>query len=74
MTDKEMLINEISLLPDFMIKRLLEIVHYVNIGIESEYVPETENEFYNTREFGKLVSDSVAEHQSGRTEEMDILT
>jgi len=74
MTDREMLINEINLLPDFMIKQFLEIVHYIKTGTENEYVSETDNEFYNTREFGELVSDALAEHKSGRTEEMDILT
>lgn len=73
MTDREMLINEINGLPDFIIRQLLDIVHYVKIGTENEYVPETENDFYNSREFGKLVSDAVSDYKAGETQDMDIL-
>lgn len=73
MTDKEILLREIDGLPDFMIKQLLDMVHYIRIGIESVYIPETDNDFYNTPEFGKFVSDAVADYKVGRTENMDTL-
>jgi len=70
MTNRERLINEIKLLPDFIIKQLLDIVRYVKIGVENEFVPETDNPFYNSYEFKKIVSESIADYQSGNTEDM----
>ncbi|MCK4390717.1 MAG: hypothetical protein KAV83_10850 [Desulfobacterales bacterium] len=73
MSERETLINEINRLPDFMIKQLLNIVYYIKLGIENEYVPETTNVFYNTQEFKKIVGESIVEYRSGKTEDMDIL-
>jgi len=73
MTNREILIREINVLPDFIIKQILDIVHYVKIGIENEFVPETDNSFYNSSEFKKIVSESIADYHSGNTEDMDIL-
>jgi len=71
MTDREMLINEINLLPDFVIKQLLDIVHYLRRGIDYEYAPQTENEFYNSVQFKAVISDAIKEYQSGKTEELE---
>lgn len=73
MTDRETLIKQINGLPDFMIKQLLDIVHYIKLGIENEYVPKTSNVFYNSQEFKEIVSESIVDYRSGKTEDMDIL-
>ena len=73
MTNREVLINEINNLPDFIIKQLLDIIYYIKIGVEYEYVSETSNEFYNSQEFQSIVSESINEHRSGKTEDMDVL-
>ncbi|MBU1261722.1 hypothetical protein KKH56_06990 [bacterium] len=73
MTDREILANEINVLPDFMVRQLLDIVHYVKLGVENEYISKTDNEFYNSKEFEKIVSESIVEYQSGKTQDMDIL-
>ncbi len=73
MTEREELIHEISILPDFIIPRLLNIVHYIRIGVENEYLPETENEFYNSPEFRQTVLESVADYEAGNTKEMDVI-
>ena len=73
MTDRETLIKQINGLPDFIIKQLLNIVHYIKLGIENEYVPGTNNVFYNSQEFKEIVSESIVEYRSGKTEDMDIL-
>lgn len=72
MTNKELLINEINNLPDFIIKQLIDIIHYIKIGVEYEYVPETSNEFYNSQEFQHIVSESINEYRSGKTKDMDV--
>ncbi len=72
MTNKELLINEINNLPDFIIKQLIDIIHYIKIGVEYEYIPETNNEFYNSQEFQHIVSESINEHRSGKTKDIDI--
>ena len=73
MSDRALLINEINQLPDFMVDRLLTIVRYIKLGIESEYIPESDNEFYKSESFKNMVSHSVAEYQAGQTAPMDIL-
>ncbi|MGK5095417.1 hypothetical protein WDW89_25825 [Deltaproteobacteria bacterium TL4] len=74
MTNREVLINEINHLPDFVIKQLLDIIHYIKIGVEYEYVSETSNEFYNSEEFQDVVSKSINEYRSGKTEDMDVFS
>ena len=73
MSEREVLINEIKGLPDFIIEQLSEIVRYIKIGIENEYLSKTNNDFYNSVQFKNIVSESIAEYRSGRTENMDIL-
>lgn len=72
MTNREVLINEINNLPDFIIKQLMDIIHYIKIGVEYEYVSETDNEFYNSQKFQNIVSESINEYRSGKTEDMDV--
>jgi len=71
--EREVLIKEIKGLPDFIIEQLLGIVRYIKIGIENEYISETNNDFYNSARFKDIVSESIAEYRSGKTEDMDIL-
>ncbi len=73
MSHKEALIKEINLLPDFIVKKLLDIMHYIKLGVETEYVSKTDNPFYNSEEFKDIVSDSIAEYRNGATEDMDAL-
>jgi len=73
MSEREVLINEIKGLPDFIIDQLLGIVRYVKIGIENEYISKNNNDFYNSARFKNIVSESIAEYRSGKTENMDIL-
>jgi len=73
MGEREVLIKEIKGLPDFIIDQLLGIVRYIKIGIENEYISETNNDFYNSARFKDIVSESIAEYRSGKTEDMDIL-
>jgi len=73
MSEREVLINEIKGLPDFIIEQLSEIVRYIKIGIENEYISKTNNGFYNSVQFKNIVSESIAEYRSGKTENMDIL-
>ena len=58
---------------DFIIKQVFDIVHYIKLGIESEYVSKTDNDFYNSQEFKEILSESIVEYRSGKTEDMDIL-
>ncbi len=73
MSGREVLIKEIAGLPDFIIDQLLGIVRYIKIGIENEYVSESDNDFYNSDRFKNIVSESIAEYRSGKTEDMDVL-
>lgn len=73
MTDRDALIREIRELPDFIVRQLSDIVHYIKLGIEHEYVSETDNYFYNSEAFEKIVSDSIADYRADRVEDMDIL-
>jgi hypothetical protein len=73
MSGRELLIKEINGLPDFIIDQLLGIVRYVKMGIENEYVSKSDNVFYNSDQFKNIVSGSIREHQSGKTEDMDTL-
>ncbi len=73
MSEREILIREIKGLPDFMIKQLLGIVRYVKLGIENEYMSKTDNDFYNSEQFKNIVSESIVEYRSGKTEDIDIL-
>jgi len=73
MSEREVLIKEIKELPDFIIDQLLGIVHYIRIGIENEYISKSDNDFYNSVRFKNIVSESIEEYRSGKTENMDIL-
>ena len=73
MSGREVLIKEINGLPDFIIDQLLGIVRYIKIGIENEYISGSDNDFYKSDRFKNIVSESIAEYQSGKTEDMDIL-
>jgi hypothetical protein len=73
MIEREVLINEIKGLPDFMIVQLLGIVRYVKLGIENEFVSKIDDDFYGSDRFKNIVSESLIEYRSGNTEEMDIL-
>jgi len=73
MSGREILIKEISGLPDFIIDQLLGIVRYIKIGIENEYISGSDNVFYNSDQFKNIASESIAEYRSGKTEDMDIL-
>jgi hypothetical protein len=73
MSGREILIKEINGLPDFIVDQLLGIVRYIKIGIENEYIPASDNEFYKSNEFKTIVSESIGEYRSGKTEDMDIL-
>jgi hypothetical protein len=72
MTKKETLIKEINELPDFMISRLLEIVHYIKLGIEFEFLPQADNEFYQSNEFKNIVAESISEYRLGKVDDMDL--
>lgn len=71
MDSRRALMDEIDGLPDFMVDRLLDIVHYIKLGIANEYVSQSENEFYNSEAFQSIVADSVVEYQRGDTEHFD---
>jgi len=73
MSEREVLINEIKGLPDFMIGQLLGIVRYIKLGIENEFVSKIDDDFYNSDRFKNIVSESIVEYRSGKTEDMDIL-
>lgn len=73
MSQREVLIKEIKGLPDFIIDQLLGIVRYVKIGIENEYISNTDNDFFNSDRFKNIASESIAEYRSGKTKDMDIL-
>lgn len=73
MSGREVLIKEINGLPDFIIDQLLGIVRYIKIGIENEYIPGSDNAFYNSDRFKNIVSESIAEYRRGQTEDMDVL-
>jgi len=66
MSEREVLINEIKGLPDFIIEQLSEIVRYIKIGIENEYISKTNNDFYNSVQFKNIVSESIAEYIGDR--------
>ena len=69
MTDRQALINEINELPDFIIKQVFDIVHYMKLGIENEYVSKSSNEFYKSQEFKDIVSESIVDYRHGKTED-----
>jgi hypothetical protein len=77
MTNRDQLIEEINELPDYLIKQIRDIVHYVKLGIDYEeqdaFKSLVENEFYNSSEFKNIVSDAVTELKKGKTEDMDVL-
>jgi len=72
MNARELLIQEIKGLPDFLVDQLLGIVRYIKIGVENEYIPRTDNIFYNSDEFKGILSESISEYRHGNTENMDI--
>ena len=65
MGDREILTREINELPDFLIKQLIDIIHYIKLGIdtESKSKPVTENEFFNSHEFDNVVSEVITEYK-----------
>lgn len=67
MVGREMLIKEINGLPDDVIEQLMGIIRYVKIGVDSEYIPETNNEFYNGDHFKAIVSHAIMQHHNGKT-------
>jgi len=69
MNQKETLIKEITELPDFMISRLLDIVHYIKLGIEFDFMPQTDNEFYKSLEFRNIFTESISEYRQGKAED-----
>jgi len=71
MKERDILIKEIEELPDFMIENLLGIIRYLKIGIENEFIPKSENDFYQSEEFQSIVSESIKEYRDGKTEDMD---
>ena len=71
MKERDILIKEIEELPDFMIENLLGIIRYLKIGIENEFIPKSENDFYQSQEFQSIVSESIKEYRDGKTEDMD---
>jgi len=73
MSGREILIKEINGLPDFIIDQLLGIVRYIKIGVENEYISGSDNDFYNSDRFKNIITESIAEYQSGKTEDMDVL-
>jgi len=73
MSGREVLIKEINGLPDFIIDQLIGIIRYIKIGIENEYISGSDNDFYNSDRFKNIVSESITEFRSGKTEDMDIL-
>ncbi len=73
MSEREVLINEINGLPDFIINQLLGIVRYIKIGIENEYVSKSDNVYYKSDQFKNIVSESITEYRSGKTEDMDMI-
>ncbi|MDZ7696665.1 MAG: hypothetical protein U5R49_07005 [Deltaproteobacteria bacterium] len=72
MADRSILIREIEGLPDSMIEQLLGIVRYIKIGMEHEYVPASDNPFFNSEEFKGIVSEAISEYRHGKTEEMSL--
>ena len=70
MSEREVLIKEINGLPDFIIDQLSGIVRYIKIGIENEYISKIDNDFYNSDQFKNIVSESITEYRSGKTEDV----
>ena len=70
--DRATLMKEIDRLPDAVVKELANIVHYLALGVESEFVPQTDNPFYRSAEFAGKLADAVREHKAGKTEDMDL--
>jgi len=72
MSEREMLIKEINELPDFVVSQLSGIVHYLKIGVDNEYVPDSTNEFYSSDHFSDIVRQSIAEYRGKNTVDMDL--
>lgn len=45
----------------------------IKIGIQNEYVSKSDNDFSKSDQFKNIVSESIIEYRSGKTEDMDIL-
>lgn len=77
MTDREVLIREINELPDFLIKQLRGIIHYLKLGIEHEEKVEfectTNNNFYDSMAFNNILTEAISAHKKAETEDMDVL-
>lgn len=72
MNEKESLIKEINELPDFMISRLLEMIRYIKVGIEFEFLAKVDNEFYQSNDFKSIVAESISEYRQGKADDMDL--
>ena len=72
MNDRAMLIKELDRLPDAVVKELANIVHYLALGVENEFVPHTDNPFYRSEEFAGKMADAMREHKAGQTGDMDL--
>jgi hypothetical protein len=72
MNQKETLIKEINGLPDFMVGRLLEMIRYIKLGIEFEFLAKVDNAFYQSDEFKNIVAESISEYRQGKTDDMDL--
>jgi hypothetical protein len=55
-----------------MVDQFFGIVRYIKIGVENEYVPGTDNPFYNSDEFKGMLSEAIAEYRHEKTENMDL--
>ena len=71
MNQKEILIREINELPDFMVSRLLEMIRYIKLGIDFEFLAKEDNEFYQSDEFKNIVAESISEYRQGKTLVLD---
>jgi hypothetical protein len=71
MNQRESLIKEINELPDFMISRLLEMIRYIKVGVEFEFLAMVDNEFYQSSEFKNIVAESISEYRQGKADDMD---
>jgi len=72
MNQKDILIKEINELPDFMVSRLLEMIRYIKLGIEFEFLAKVDNQFYQSDEFKNIVAESISEYRQGKTDDMDL--
>jgi len=63
MNDRDLLIQEIKDLLDFLIDQVLGIVLYIKIGIEYEYISSSDNAFYNNDEFRAHLFEAMSQYR-----------